>query len=673
MTFDPTILLLSLFIGIASFYLSFDLIERLNDEITPHNKTWTLIGTFSLGLGIWTMHFFGMFAFNMADKFGQNYLLTTLSITFALLCSYIVIKLNCKVKKKKYYLILSGAILSFSVMSLHFFSMGEHKLSTMKPEIALLWLIVFLTSTVICCYPFRMLYVSRNIHSIYHGKKVLSAIVIGITIVVIHLITMIFPLTPHNEMGIHTEEHFHEPILILSIIISALIVLIPTIFVAHFDRKTMQKLAYYDHLTDIPNRRYAEKQFEKLISIGEKKDCLNAILFFDCDRLKFVNDTYGHEVGDHLLKVFSTRVKKRIASSDLFARMGGDEFILLISNTNKKEVEKLAQAVILDMQTPFYHNEIEINFSTSIGINLFKGFVMGKDTLIKQADQALYMAKEAGKNNYQFYNDQIKETMRKDLLSKSISTGIVRNEFYVEYQPQINIKDGIKVTSFEALLRWTHPNYGNVSPVEFIPISEKNGDILELTKYVLREACNTVKLFKRDCLQDIKVAVNISPILVKNNNLVDTILTILKEQNTKPSSIILEITETVFMEDKEQMINVFRKLQGMGMLIAIDDFGTGFSSLSYLKHLPVNILKIDRQFIKNSTKDLKVKELNDLIVKIGHTFHLSVIAEGVETLEELEIIKENNCDGAQGFYFGRPTSLEEIMKAMHKKKLKNEA
>jgi diguanylate cyclase len=672
MAFDPTIILLSFFIGIVSFYLSFDLIERIVDDLTTNKKVWIFIGTTSMGLGIWAIHHFGMLASNMLHS-NESFISSLVGVILSIAIAYVVLHILCKHNKKDFHLIISGVLITFSVLALHFIAMDNMHNLMLNTQVVFYWVIALITSVFFSYLSFKLIKVSEGVHSIFHMKKLLSATILGIVVSSLHLFTMIFPFKTHEKVDIHLEEHFHEPILIGSIVLFSVIIITPTIFVAHFDRKTMQKLAYYDFLTDIPNRRYAERYLTRLINDSKSKEIVNAILFIDCDKLKVVNDTYGHEVGDRLLKVFTSRVNNKITSKDLFARMGGDEFILVICNVTRREVEQLAQTIINDMQIPFRFNDIEISFSTSIGIKLFNGYEKDKENVIKHADKALYMAKEAGRNNYQFYNQQVKEVTREYLLSNEIKDGLKRNEFYVQYQPQVNVKEET-ITSFEALLRWEHAVYGNVTPNEFIPIAEKNGDILELTKFVLNEACETITHLQDEYNDtNIKIAVNISTVLIKNHNLKDILVKTLKEKNTSPSSLVLEITESVFIEDKEKVVEILKELQELGTFIAIDDFGTGFSSLSYIKELPINILKIDRQFIKNALVDNKVIELNKLIVKLGHTFHLSVIAEGVETLEQLEIIRNNNCDGVQGYFYGKPSTVYEIKRMLNQERLKNEA
>jgi diguanylate cyclase len=670
MIFDPSIVFLSICIAVISFYLSFDLIDRLKDDITPHKKIWAFIATFSMGIGIWVMHFYGMLAFERLSNYENEFFMILITILISFSTSYFVIKMICKAKRTLKNYIISGIMISGTLITLHHFSMNHpFSMNSITSSMYLLIGGTFITST-------AFYLVDKHIvdHTLFNKKKMISSLLMGVGLSLTHLYSVIQNAQVHSSHIIEGGmAHLHDPVLIISVTLVSLMVLIPTIFVAHYDRIIMWKLAYHDTLTEIPNRRYAENQMVRLLKDPELRKKKHALLFIDCDRLKYINDTYGHQAGDVLLKVFSERLKFSVPEDALIARMGGDEFIVFLQNIkNEEKAEDVAKRVIGFMKNAFHYQDERLFFSSSIGIKIIRPGEYDKDLILQQADKALYYAKDTGRNNYKFYCDKLDENKKEINLTNNMRAGLENGEFYLCFQPQYSLSDR-NIVSMEALLRWNHPKYGLISPMEFIPIAEKNGFILELTKWVLRESCKYITDWRKMYNCNLKVAVNISLVLFQHYNVRDMIINILKDIKADPSVLTIEITESVFLEDTNHVIKELSELKAYGVSIAIDDFGTGFSSLSYIRELPINTIKIDKQFIKNAPIDLKDSQLVELIVKLANTFELNVIAEGVETIEQVNILEKNKCNHAQGYYFSKPISAQKMKKLLSQNKVKTKA
>ncbi|TWT27800.1 bifunctional diguanylate cyclase/phosphodiesterase [Planomicrobium sp. CPCC 101110] len=418
-------------------------------------------------------------------------------------------------------------------------------------------------------------------------------------------------------------------------------------------------LVYLDPLTELPNRRLFYDRLSSTLNQSKGDDQTFSLLFLDLDHFKLINDTFGHSIGDQLLIEATSRLQKRLSERDTVARLGGDEFVVILPHTSHTEAAAFAQDLQQAFNEPFLFNGEEVFISLSIGIGMFPSDGDNQESLIKSADLALYRVKEEGRNGFQFHTSDMNEIVaRKSKLAMSLRKGLEYGEFSIHYQPQIDLKTGT-IIGVEALVRWTHSKLGAISPAEFIPLAEDTGAIIQIGEFVLREACKQNKSWQDAGLSPFRVAINISARQFSQTNLAQTVKEALEESGLAPEYLELELTESIIQGSKSA-ITMMQELKKMGIHLSIDDFGTGYSSLSYLKLFPIDTLKIDQYFTRNIQVDAKDAALVDTIIRMAHNLELNVIAEGVETSEQLEFLKVRHCDQAQGYYFNKPLPATDI-------------
>jgi diguanylate cyclase (GGDEF)-like protein/PAS domain S-box-containing protein len=434
----------------------------------------------------------------------------------------------------------------------------------------------------------------------------------------------------------------------------------------------IKQIAYYDPLTNLPNSYWLNKQLKKLLLNGESPEML-AILFLDLDRFKSINDTLGHHHGDVLLRRVAERLRKCIPSSDFISRHGGDEFILVLHSLQTvEEIEEMTEQIVKEMSLPFYIDGDKVLTSTSVGISLFskecQQHIIPKDAdelidrLIKQADIAMYVAKRNGRNTYEMSSSSSNERIIKTIsMENELKYALERDEFQLVYQPLIDLKTS-DVIGAEALIRWNSAKFGTVYPNEFLPILEEVGLIVPVGKWVLEEACKQMKAWTGLNSQASKIGVNVSPIQLKSSRFVAEMEQILKKTGLEPHFLELEITESVIQNSQESK-KVLNRLRSLGVKVAMDDFGTCYSSLSYLKHLPINTLKIDKSFIDELDEVGKV--LVETIIQMGKKLNFDLTAEGIENEEQLQFVTEQGCHIGQGYLFDKPLSPEEMSRLLN--------
>ncbi|WP_137790876.1 bifunctional diguanylate cyclase/phosphodiesterase [Bacillus sp. E(2018)] len=425
------------------------------------------------------------------------------------------------------------------------------------------------------------------------------------------------------------------------------------------NEKKINQMVYRDPLTGLPNRLLLNDRLSQALELADDTKQTIGIMFIDLDRFKYINDTLGHAVGDQLLIEIAKRIQACVGKNDTVCRQGGDEFIVLIPNTTADEVSKIAQQIVDLFSSSVMVNEQELFVTPSIGIAMYPGDGRDIETLIKNADTAMYRVKEQGKNNFQFYTPEMNEAVTKKMkLEIGLRKALERDEFKIVYQPQINVETG-GIIGVEALLRWHHPEWGTISPAEFIPIAEETGLILQIGEWVLNGACRQNKTWQNAGYAPLRMAVNISSRQFQQSDLVERVSRILNETELAPQYLELELTESI-IQDSKYAVAKMQQLKEMGIHLSIDDFGTGYSSLSYLKTFPIHTLKIDQSFTRNIYADPKDASLVETIIAMAHNLDLKVIAEGVETEEQLQFLQQKQCNEAQGYYFSRPISAEEL-------------
>ncbi|WP_345992050.1 EAL domain-containing protein [Sulfurimonas sp. HSL-1716] len=464
----------------------------------------------------------------------------------------------------------------------------------------------------------------------------------------------------------HTEFVKASPIFQMDKKVYHYIIIKEDITEKKYSQERIHRLANFDSLTGLPNRLQLEELTQYVINTAKRNNEHFAIMFLDLDHFKDINDTLGHSVGDNLLVEMAKRFESVLRDVDTVARLGGDEFIFLLPKTDMNGVQKVADKLLLVIDKPFKIDSHELMVTASIGIAIYPQDGLDQETLAKNADAAMYMAKKEGRNKYYFYTNILQKDFSRNLqLSNALHHAIDNNELSLVYQPQFSMTKGC-VIGAEALLRWKHPEFGNIEPAEFIPLAEESGKILSIGEWVLKEAIVQAKKWQQKDPTSFIMAVNISSIQFRQMNFVQKVTTILDEIGLPPECLELELTEAVAMHSYDVMDN----LHEQGIRMSIDDFGTGYSSLSYLKKLKVSKLKIDQSFIHDIWTDPDDKAIVSAIINMSNRLGIRTIAEGVETAEQLQYLREQGCDEVQGYYYSEPLSPEEFekfMKADHRR------
>jgi diguanylate cyclase (GGDEF)-like protein/PAS domain S-box-containing protein len=427
----------------------------------------------------------------------------------------------------------------------------------------------------------------------------------------------------------------------------------------------MSHLAQYDYLTDLPNRRLLNDRLTQAICVAHRHQQHLAVLFVDVDRFKHVNDSLGHLIGDKLLLSIAQRLVASVRGSDTISRQGGDEFLILLSSVaHAADAALSAQKILTAAGMPHRVEKHDLEITVSVGIGIYPDDGADAETLIQNADIAMLNAKDNGRNNYQFFKPTMNEhALERQSIEGSLRHALDRGEFVLHYQPKMDLM-AETLTGAEALIRWRQPERGIVFPDDFIPIAEQCGYIVPIGRWVLREACRQRRCWLDAHLAAIPIAINISAVELRSNNFVEHVRDILQETGLEPQYLQFELTETAFMQDALSTIAVLRALKDMGIQLTLDDFGTGYSSLSYLKRFPIDSLKIDKSFVHGLCTDSDDSKLVSAVINLGRSFHLEVIAEGVETREQFLALQAQNCAEGQGYYFQKPIAAEEFAKLL---------
>ncbi|HAK60073.1 MAG TPA: hypothetical protein DCO77_06775 [Nitrospiraceae bacterium] len=439
----------------------------------------------------------------------------------------------------------------------------------------------------------------------------------------------------------------------------------------------IQTLAYYDGLTNLPNRTFYNELVARALVYAKRGKKTMATLFIDLDEFKRINDTLGHSAGDRLLQEIAARLLQCVRKSDTVARsedgvimntvsrLGGDEFIVLLHDiAQPQDASLVARRMLTELSRPIVLNDQEVTITASIGISLYPGDAEDTENLLRYADIAMYHAKDQGKNNYQFYSQSLHKTsLERFTLENELRKALEREEFLLHYQPKLEARTRT-IIGMEALIRWQHPEKGLIPPAEFIPLAEETGLIAPIGEWLLRAACAQIKAIHGEGFQSLTIGVNLSNRQFAQQDLVEMVGRVLNESAVDPKALEVEITESTIMQNPAIAIITLEHWKDMGIQIAIDDFGKGYSSLDYLKRLPLNSLKIDRAFIMNITTNPDDAAITTAIVSLAHSLKLKVVAEGVETEEQLAFLQELGCDEVQGYLFSRPVPAEELVEVL---------
>ncbi|WP_343661644.1 EAL domain-containing protein [Ralstonia sp.] len=680
-SYNPLLVLLSLFVAILASYTALDMAGRV---VTAHGRaalSWLIGGASAMGLGIWSMHFVGMLALNLPIPVGYDVGITLTSLAIGIGASMFALWLVSR-RELPWPRLAGGALLmGAGVAGMHYTGMAALRMSPGiqydPARFGLSVVIAVLASGVALWIAFRLRRQSRRVRALRAG----SAVVMGVAIVGMHYTGMSAASFPFGSVCGAAHTGASAEWLALVIIIVTLAVLAIALIISVLDlrmeartallanslaaaNKELAYLALHDNLTKLSNRVLLEDRLTQAIRTAEREKRRFALMFMDLDGFKAVNDVYGHHVGDLLLIDVAQRIGARVRQQDTVARVGGDEFVVLAYVDDPEDAGTLADALLEVVREPFMAGGHELRVSTSIGIAIYPGDGGNQHDLLTNADAAMYHAKGLGRNAYSFFEPSMNADVHQQLqLVQDLRRAVERNELVLHYQPKFNAPNG-PIMGVEALVRWQHPQRGLVPADEFIPLAEKTGLIVPLGAWVLDEACRQMAQWHREGRTAWTVAVNLSALQFGHAALIDTVRDTLARHALDPRSLTLEITESTAMRDVDASLQILQQLDAMGVRISIDDFGTGYSSLLYLKRLPASELKIDRGFVRDLAHDTEDAAIVSAIVALGQTLNLRIVAEGVETAEQQAFLTRLGCHSLQGYLLGRPMTAESLSAAM---------
>jgi diguanylate cyclase (GGDEF)-like protein len=659
---------LSLLVAMLVSYTALRLAARVATSEGHGSRIWLGIGASAMGIGIWSMHFVGMLAFSLPIPLAYDVSMTFASLAVAIVTSGFALAITSGGRLTTLRLAGSAVVMGAGISAMHYMGMAA---ITIIPGIAYDPLLVAISILIAVAASFVALWLFFHLRegNSFHQqiKRVAAAVVMGLAISGMHYTAMAasrFGLGSFCKGGVTLQNSWLAAAIGLFALCLLIITLVTAIYDAHLQSKTsiqalrleqanaeLQHQATHDALTGLPNRLLFIDRLGREIAHAERDGHIFAVLVVDLDRFKVINDTLGHGPGDQLLVEIAGRLSKAIRSVDTVARAGGDEFLLLLTDIREAaDAALVATKIVADLDKSVNISGAEVHTSASIGISVYPTDGSNSDDLVAHADEAMYFAKQRGRNSFQFFNPGMSVFSRERLnLESELRRALPMKQFELHYQPKIDVVTS-RMNSVEALLRWRHPVRGLIAPMEFIPIAEESGLILSIGEWVLNEACRQARQWQREGLPFLRVAVNISPIHFRQSKFLEIVQAALRDHDLEPQYLEIELTETTVMDHAENSVNILEELSRMGVIVSIDDFGTGYSSMSYLRRFPIDKLKIDRSFINDMTTSADAASIVKAIISLAHGLRLKVVAEGVETAEQLQHLRELGCDQFQGFY-----------------------
>ena len=682
-SYSPTLVIISLCVAILASYTALDLTGRIATAKGRAVHLWTAGGAIAMGIGIWSMHFIGMLAFKLPIDLGYDGAITLLSLLIGVLSSGFALWLVNQSKLPAWQLAFGALVMGAGISAMHYTGMAAMR---MQPGIdydpALFGaslMIAVAASGAALWIAFHLRQHTPYVRLIRGG----AAVIMGIAIVGMHYTGMAAARFADGSFcgaavnGLNGKGL--DNLVLITTLAVLCIALLTSILDARLEARTaslaqslteanreLTQLALHDTLTGLPNRTLLADRIDQVMSrVREQGGCF-ALMFIDLDGFKPVNDAFGHHMGDLLLREVALRLREDLRSQDTLARIGGDEFVLLVQLSEQNDALNLAARQVGLIGQAFRVAEHDLHISASVGIALYPGNGQSAHELLMNADAAMYHAKGAGKNGYSFFDASMNTNARKQLqLLQDLRNAVEHQEFSLHYQPKFDAANGLPVGA-EALLRWEHPTQGLLLPDKFIELAEKTGLIIPIGEWVLNEACRQMREWYVLGYTDWRIAVNLSAIQFCHAGLVQSVAKALATHHLPANSLTLEITETTAMSDADASMTVLQELSEMGVDLSIDDFGTGYSSLMYLKRLPANELKIDRGFVRDLERDSDDAAIVSAIVALGQALGLRIVAEGVETGSQQDFLTQLGCDSLQGYLLGHPLPAEGFMMEIHR-------
>ncbi|SDR18203.1 diguanylate cyclase (GGDEF) domain-containing protein [Pseudoxanthomonas sp. CF385] len=681
-TYNEVLVLFSLLVAILASYTALDMASRVTTTRgTAAARWWLAGGAMAMGLGIWSMHFVGMLAFDLPIPLGYDLAITLYSMLAALGVSAFALWLVSRPDLPRRLLCVGAVLMGAGIALMHYIGMAALR---MQPGIDYdpLWFSLSIVIAVVASG--AALWIAFHLRRGHrrHWMRLTAAVVMGFAIVGMHYTGMAAARFPADSWcGAARDGGVPAQWLAVLVVVATVAIMGIALIVSVLDRQMhlrtrhlaislaraneeLVQAALHDPLTRLPNRVLLQDRIEQAIEKAKRKQESFAVMFLDLDGFKSVNDAYGHQAGDALLADVATRVRGLLRSQDTLSRLGGDEFVLVAPSSDPDDAAVVAQRLLDAVALPIRTQGIDVQVTASIGIAMYPSDGTTERDLMAHADAAMYHTKDNGRNGYTFFAPSMNISAHQQLkLLNDLRRAVERNELLLHYQPKFAAPD-YRMAGVEALLRWQHPEMGLLPPGAFIAAAERSGLILSLGEWVLDEACRQLRAWD-DAGHDVStVAVNLSPLQFSSPALVDTVRDTLARHALDPTRLTLEITETTAMRDADASVGILDELTRMGIRISIDDFGTGYSSLLYLKRLPATELKIDRAFVRELESNADDAAIVASIVALGRTLNLKVVAEGVETPGQQQQLRQLGCDFYQGYLLGEPVPADRLAGTM---------
>lgn len=675
MSYDSSLVIGSACVAVFICYVAISLEQLIFVPRTPRGRKIILcLSGMVFGFAIWAMHFVGMLACHLPEGYFFDPTLTVISYVIAAFASTFAIWLTTRDTLPITRLVLGALLMGFGISGMHY--VGMLGLNLPNQQIHYNLIIVFFSVMIAISGSGLSFWLAFKYKNTFNHKmlyKSAVSIMIALSIVGMHYTGMSAATISSIDAG-HFSEHIHEGqgILLFTILFVASLVLVSAFCVAILERrleerslqliqanKELEYLVLQDNLTKLPNRLFLVQYTDSLFLELKESPHKIAFLYIDLDRFKSVNDAFGHHIGDELLVKLAQRLYPLLEEGQKLIRIGGDEFLMILENANRPQVEQLAELFLNKIQDSFQISGKEINISASIGIVFFPDHGQNLQDLLINADSAMMQSKEQGRNTYSIYNnslDQQHQSRSQSKLINDLYKAVEEQQFILFYQPKFTSE--YKICGVEALIRWKHPTLGLLAPNMFIDGAEQTGLIIRMGYWALEQACQQIQAWEEKQFQFCPVAVNLSAVQFEHKHLIDTLEKLIQKYKIKCGHLIIEITESTAMHHIDSSIRTFEKLRNLGIRLAIDDFGTGHSSFLYLKDLPVDELKIDREFIRNLCEGSKEEIILESIIHLAIRLGLVVTAEGVETEQQAEILKRLGCQQLQGYLLGMPLPVE---------------
>ncbi|MDP9014911.1 MAG: EAL domain-containing protein [Pseudomonadota bacterium] len=685
-SYDPAMVVASVLIGSFAAYVALDLAKRSRSRERLVAVGWWACGSVAMGTGIWSMHFIGMLAFSLPIALGYAKLLTLLSWLAAVAVSAMALAVASGGSLTMRRLGMGSLLMGAGVCAMHYIGMAA---LIITPGIVWnLWLIGASGAIAVGASAAALLiFFWLRRASLHYGwlYQLAAALVMGLAISGMHYTAMAAANFPFGAVCLSANSlaggYLGNLVVLLSVALLAMTLLASTLDAQRRLAKSLRvaneelrKHAYLDPLTGLANRALFDDRLKHAVARYERGGTRTrgsdpeklAVLLLDLDGFKPVNDSFGHSAGDLMLREVAARVSAVVRESDTLARLGGDEFVLLTEGVGSAaDCVQLAQRILEALAQPFDLPGQQVTISGSVGIVIYPDHGE-KDKLVTHADAAMYIAKRSGGNTYALFEPHMDASPQEQLtIRNDLRHAIEFGQLQLFYQPKV-FGEGLQISGLEALLRWNHPRTGMVSPLDFIPIAERFGLINSLGNWVINEACRQIRAWADEGVR-MQVAINLSVYQLREDGLTDRIGQALRRHRVDGSQLLCEITESVAMEDIKAMQRTFEGLASIGVFLSIDDFGTGYSSLSYLRQLPAGQLKIDRSFVNDLDSSNDARAVVDAVIRLAHALGLKVVAEGVETAAQRDILRELGCDELQGFFFAKPMPANALLawKAAH--------